>query len=299
MSTKQLANFLQVPSIGFNHEEAQVLVNFWKKKRDDGNVDFASLVRWALTAENSPKADDICCDTDDRFGKRFVAVVFGPPGSGKGTIAPKLCEHYGIPHLSTGDMLRSAVTSGSPLGLEAKACMDNGRFVSDELVAGILGEKIKTPECERGFLLDGFPRTICQAKTLDAMLGAMADQVNCVLELRVPDSSLKERICGRWTHKASGRSYHVTRAPPESLRKQPGAKASKENMLDDVTGQPLEQRDDDTEETLNRRLEAYHSETSPILEHYGPTGIVCSVEVDCMPHEMWGIVCPALPALPR
>jgi adenylate kinase family enzyme len=152
-----------------------------------------------------------------------------------------------------------------------------GGLVSDDIVVGIIREAIDQPECKNGFILDGFPRTVEQTKMLDAMLAKAGDKVNFVLALEVPDAVLTERICGRWVHKESGRSYHIKFAPPKSLGDQV---PSVTTMLDDETGQPLMQRKDDTEEALKSRLEAYHSQTVPILAHYGPAGIVTKVDAD-------------------
>jgi len=208
-------------------------------------------------------------------GKREIMILFGPPGSGKGTHAPKIVDKLGTPQLSTGDMLREAVAAGTEVGKKADAVMKSGGLVSDDIVVGIIQDRIKQPDCSPGFLLDGFPRTVEQAKMLDGMLAASGEKVRTVLALEVPDAALTERICGRWVHKASGRSYHVKNKPPKSLP--PGAKPSTANMLDDQTGEPLMQRADDTAEALAKRLKGYHEQTVPILSYYNPTGIVKKV----------------------
>jgi adenylate kinase len=197
--------------------------------------------------------------------KRTIMILFGPPGAGKGTHAPKIVARLGIPQLSTGDMLRAAVASGSPVGLEAKGVMNSGGLVSDELVVKVIRDRIQAADCNRGFILDGFPRTVGQAKQLDALLLQTGESVSFVVALEVPDEVLTERICGRWIHKASGRSYHVKFQPPVSLK---GATPSTETMLDDLTGEPLMQRADDTEDALKKRLGGYHGETVPVLEYY-------------------------------
>jgi len=199
-------------------------------------------------------------------------IAFGPPGAGKGTHAPKIEARVGIPQLSTGDMLRAAVTAKTPVGLEADKLMQEGQLVPDEVVARIVQDRIKEADCERGFLLDGFPRTVKQAQMLDTFLKEAGEKVSLVIALQVPDSVLEERICGRWTHKASGRSYHVKFKKPQSL--QEGMTPSAENMLDDETNEPLVQRKDDTAEALKSRLKTYHEETSPVLEYYGKEGVL-------------------------
>mmetsp|Transcript_2872 Transcript_2872/g.7625 ORF Transcript_2872/g.7625 Transcript_2872/m.7625 type:complete len:290 (+) Transcript_2872:34-903(+) len=224
---------------------------------------------------------------------KTVMILFGPPGAGKGSQAPKIVETLSIPQLSTGDMLRAAVAAGSEVGLKAKDVMASGGLVSDELVVSIIRERIKEADCEGGFILDGFPRTVEQAKMLDEMLAGAGDKVNLVLALEVPDEVLTERICGRWVHKASGRSYHVKFATPKSLEE--GATPSEETMLDDETGEPLMQRADDTEEALTKRLESYHAQTVPILDHYAPTGVVSKVDANVKPDEVWGSIEKLLP----
>ncbi|MCO5571030.1 hypothetical protein L7F22_024761 [Adiantum nelumboides] len=181
--------------------------------------------------------------------KRVILV--GPPGCGKGTQSPILKDEYCLCHLATGDMLRAAVAAKTPLGLKAKEAMDKGELVSDDLVVGIINEAIKKPSCQKGFILDGFPRTVAQAEKLDSMLENQGTKVDKVLNFEIADSTLEERITGRWIHPASGRSYHKSFAPP----KVPGK--------DDITGEPLIQRKDDTAEVLKSRLEAFHKQTKP------------------------------------
>lgn len=179
-------------------------------------------------------------------------ILLGPPGAGKGTQAQFIMQRYGIPQISTGDMLRAAVKAGTELGLKAKAVMDSGSLVSDDIIIGLVKERIAQPDCERGFLFDGFPRTIPQAEALTAA----AVPLDHVVEIAVDDDEIVGRISGRRVHEASGRVYHVTNNPP------------KQQGLDDVTGEPLIQRVDDTEETVRKRLQVYHDQTKPLVDYY-------------------------------
>ena len=179
-------------------------------------------------------------------------ILLGPPGAGKGTQATYIKEHFGIPQISTGDMLRAAVKAGTPLGLAARKVMDAGHLVSDEIIIGLVKERLKDADCAQGYLFDGFPRTIPQA---DAMKDAGV-RIDYVLEIDVPDDEIVQRMSGRRSHAASGRTYHVKFNPP----KKPG--------LDDVTGEPLIQRDDDREETVKKRLEVYKAQTRPLVDYY-------------------------------
>lgn len=179
-------------------------------------------------------------------------ILLGAPGAGKGTQAKFITEKYGIPQISTGDMLRAAVKAGTPLGLAAKAVMDSGGLVSDDIIIGLVQERITQPDCKNGFLFDGFPRTIPQAEALKSA----NVKLDLVLEIDVPDSSILERMTGRRTHPASGRTYHVKFNPPKVAGK------------DDATGEDLIQRDDDKEETVKKRLEVYHSQTRPLVDYY-------------------------------
>jgi len=180
-------------------------------------------------------------------------ILLGPPGAGKGTQANYIREEYGIPQISTGDMLRAAVKAGTPLGLAAKKVMDAGQLVSDDIIIGLVQDRLSEPDCRRGYLFDGFPRTIPQAEALKRA-GVPIDHV---LELEVPDDAIIARISGRRVHPASGRSYHVKFNPPKIAGK------------DDVTGEPLIQRDDDREQTVKKRLEVYRAQTRPLVEYYG------------------------------
>lgn len=179
-------------------------------------------------------------------------ILLGAPGAGKGTQASFICQKYGIPQISTGDMLRAAVKAGTPLGLQAKAVMDSGALVSDDIIIGLVKERITQADCANGFLFDGFPRTIPQA---DAMKAAGV-KLDYVLEIDVPFEAIIERMSGRRSHPASGRTYHVKFNPPKVEGK------------DDVTGEPLIQRDDDREETVKKRLEVYASQTRPLVDYY-------------------------------
>jgi len=179
-------------------------------------------------------------------------ILLGAPGAGKGTQAAFICQKYGIPQISTGDMLRAAVKAGTPLGLEAKKVMDAGSLVSDDIIIGLVKERIAQPDCAKGFLFDGFPRTIPQAEAMKTA-GVKLDYV---LEIDVPDAAIIERMSGRRVHVASGRTYHVKYNPP----KKPGK--------DDVTGEELIQRADDQEDTVRKRLEVYHSQTRPLVDYY-------------------------------
>jgi adenylate kinase len=179
-------------------------------------------------------------------------ILLGAPGAGKGTQATFITQKFGIPQISTGDMLRAAVKAGTPLGLAAKAVMDSGGLVSDDIIIGLVKERIAQPDCAKGFLFDGFPRTIPQA---DALKNANV-KLDLVLEIDVPDSAILERMTGRRTHASSGRTYHVKFNPPKVAGK------------DDVTGEDLVQRPDDAEETVKKRLEVYHSQTQPLVAYY-------------------------------
>ena len=179
-------------------------------------------------------------------------ILLGAPGAGKGTQATFICQKYGIPQISTGDMLRAAVKAGTPLGLQAKAVMDSGALVSDDIIIGLVKERIAQPDCAQGFLFDGFPRTIPQA---DAMKHAGV-KLDYVLEIDVPFDAIVERMGGRRSHAASGRTYHVKFNPPKVQGK------------DDETGEDLIQREDDKEETVKKRLEVYSAQTRPLVDYY-------------------------------
>lgn len=179
-------------------------------------------------------------------------MLLGEPGAGKGTQASLLINRYKIPQISTGDMLRAAIAKGTPLGLSAQKIMESGGLVSDDIIIGLVKERLKNSDCDRGFLFDGFPRTLVQAEALkDAGI-----HLDHVIEIAVDDEEIIERISGRRIHQPSGRVYHVVNQPP----KNPG--------VDDITGEPLIQRDDDKEETIRKRLQVYHSQTAPLVQYY-------------------------------
>lgn len=179
-------------------------------------------------------------------------ILLGGPGAGKGTQANYIKEKYQIPQISTGDMLRAAVKAGTELGMKAKEYMDSGGLVPDEVIIGLVKERIQEADCEKGFLFDGFPRTIPQA---DAMKDAGV-AIDAVVEIDVPDEEIIKRMSGRRAHLASGRTYHIIYNPP------------KEEGKDDVTGEPLVQRDDDKEEVVKKRLDVYHAQTEPLINYY-------------------------------
>ena len=180
-------------------------------------------------------------------------ILLGAPGAGKGTQAKFICEKFSIPQISTGDMLRAAVKAGSPMGVAAKKVMDSGALVSDDIIIGLVKERLTQADCANGYLFDGFPRTIPQA---EAMKDAGV-KLDYVLEIAVPDAAIVDRMSGRRVHQPSGRVYHITHNPPKVSGK------------DDVTGEDLMQRDDDREETVKTRLKVYHDQTEVLLGYYG------------------------------
>jgi adenylate kinase len=179
-------------------------------------------------------------------------ILLGPPGAGKGTQAKFISERYAIPQISTGDMLRAAVKAGTPLGLAAKAVMDSGQLVSDDIIIGLVKERLTQPDCAKGYMFDGFPRTLRQADALKESGVAL----DAVLEIDVPDSEIIERMSGRRVHLASGRTYHIKFNPPKVEGK------------DDDTGEPLVQREDDKEAVVKKRLDVYHDQTKPLVDYY-------------------------------
>jgi adenylate kinase len=179
-------------------------------------------------------------------------ILLGPPGAGKGTQAQFICEHFGIPQISTGDMLRAAIKAGTPLGQQPKKVMDAGQLVSDDVIMRLVRERLRQPDCERGYLFDGFPRTIPQAEAITRE----GLQIDHVLEIDVPDEEIIMRMSGRRVHPGSGRVYHVKFNPPKAQGR------------DDVTGEPLVQREDDREDTVRKRLEVYRAQTRPLIDYY-------------------------------
>jgi adenylate kinase len=179
-------------------------------------------------------------------------ILLGPPGAGKGTQAKFICDKFKIPQISTGDMLRAAIKAGTPLGLEAKKVIDEGRLVSDDTIVNLVKERLRQDDCRAGYLFDGFPRTIPQAEAIKSVGVAL----DIVLQIDVEDAEIVERMSGRRVHLASGRTYHLKFNPPKVAGK------------DDATGEPLVQRDDDARETVEKRLEVYHAQTQPLIDYY-------------------------------
>ena len=202
-------------------------------------------------------------------------ILFGPPGAGKGTQANFLTRDYGLVQLSTGDMLRAAIKSGSEIGKKAKAVINSGNLVSDEIVVTIVEERIAQPDCENGYLLDGFPRNRKQAEKLDEMLQRSGQHIDCVIEIQVDEEAVVRRIGGRRFHLASGRSYHVEFNPPKVANR------------DDKTGEELVQRDDDNEETVRARLKTYAEQTSPLSDHYRKHKLLKNIDGMGNPEEVY------------
>lgn len=184
-------------------------------------------------------------------------ILLGPPGAGKGTQSQRLCDAFQIPQISTGDMLRQAVANNTPLGQQAKAVMDAGKLVSDDIIIALVKERIAQSDCAKGFLLDGFPRTVVQAEAV-TQAGIHLD---AVVEIEVPDANIIERLSGRRVHPGSGRVYHIQYNPP------------KQEGTDDETGEALIQRDDDKPETIQKRLDVYHEQTEPVADYYRNTSV--------------------------
>ena len=193
-------------------------------------------------------------------------ILVGPPGSGKGTQAPKIKDELCLCHLATGDLLRNAVAKGTEIGMKAKSIMEKGELVPDKMVVDLIEGALEWPECERGVLLDGFPRTVPQAEALEVMFVSKGKKIDHVIEFQTDDDKLVDRITGRRVHPASGRSYHVSFNPPKVEGK------------DDVTGEPLIHRADDTETVLRKRLDSYHKSTAPILDYYTKKNVLTSFD---------------------
>ncbi|KAF2128792.1 adenylate kinase-like protein cytosolic [Dothidotthia symphoricarpi CBS 119687] len=203
-------------------------------------------------------------------------ILMGPPGAGKGTQAPRIKEKFCACHLATGDMLRAQVSAKTPLGREAKKIMDAGGLVSDEIMVNMIKTELENnAECKKGFILDGFPRTVTQAEKLDDMLTKTRKPLQHAVELQIDDGLLVSRITGRLVHPASGRSYHKIFNPPKT------------SMTDDVTGEPLIQRSDDNEATLTKRLSTYHAQTAPVVSYYQKTGIWKPIDASQEPGQVW------------
>lgn len=212
--------------------------------------------------------------------KRLIFI--GPPGCGKGTQAPAVKKEQCLCHLATGDMLRAAVASGSAIGKQAKAVMDAGGLVSDEIVIGIIKDAIKAPECKKGFILDGFPRTVVQAQKLDEMLAESKVKLDAAVTFEIPDAVLVERVEGRWIHPASGRSYHTKFAPPKVAGK------------DDITGEALIHREDDNPQVLQKRLTQFHQQTTPVIEYYKSKGIFAGINANVAMNTVFSSVMAAI-----
>ncbi|MCR9134373.1 MAG: adenylate kinase [Alphaproteobacteria bacterium] len=206
-------------------------------------------------------------------------ILLGPPGAGKGTQAHRLVERHGIPQLSTGDMLRAAVAAGTPVGQRAKAVMDAGKLVSDDIVNAIVSERLDQPDCSRGFILDGYPRTLMQADTTETMLADKGMELSCVIEIKVNDDVLVDRIAGRYTCANCGMGYH-----DENL------KPAKDGICDHCGSTEFKRRADDNADTVRTRLQAYYKETSPLLGYYYAKGLLKGVdgmgEIDAVTEEI-------------
>lgn len=208
--------------------------------------------------------------------QQLRTILMGPPGAGKGTQAPRINKEFCVCHLATGDMLREQVQKKTSLGLEAKKIMDAGGLVSDDIMVGMIKDQLETNKaCKNGFVLDGFPRTVPQAKKLDEMLEHRKEKLDSVVQLLIEDQLLISRITGRLVHPGSGRTYHREFNPP------------KKPMTDDVTGEPLIQRSDDNVETLRKRLATFHQQTGPVAEYYKTKGLWHGIDAAQSPSVVW------------
>ena len=207
--------------------------------------------------------------------KNIHIILLGPPGSGKGTQAQKLIREFGFVQLSTGDMLRAAISKGTEIGMQAKSIIDKGELVSDEIVIGIVRDRIFSTECECGYMLDGFPRTLAQAEKLDQILSDRNQKIDVVFRLCVPDDMAIRRIAGRRFHITSGRSYNIEFNPP------------KIEGRDDITGEKLVQREDDKEEIVQSRLNTYHELTEPLVRYYQKQGIIKAIDGAGSPENIY------------
>ena len=207
--------------------------------------------------------------------KHIHIILLGPPGCGKGTQAQKLISEFGFVQLSTGDMLRAAISKGTEIGMQAKSIIDKGELVSDEIAIGIVKDRICSTECEHGYLLDGFPRTLAQAEKLDQILSDRNQKIDVVIRLCVPDEMAIRRIAGRRFHITSGRSYNIEFNPPKIEGK------------DDITGEKLVQREDDKEEIVQSRLNTYHELTEPLVRYYQKQGILRAIDGTGSPENIY------------
>ncbi|XP_049851546.1 adenylate kinase-like [Schistocerca gregaria] len=222
--------------------------------------------------------------SDDKKDSSGIHVVLlGPPGSGKGTQSPMLVKEHNICHLSSGDILRSAATAQTPLGQEVNKIINEGKLVPDDLIVELIKENLKRPECKNGFVLDGFPRTVDQAKQLDSMLSQNNKKLDRALHFQINDDLLFERSAGRLLHPASGRIYHRTFSPP------------RQSMLDDITGEPLVRRTDDKEDVMKKRIRSYHEQTSPVLKYYKDRNILSTIDASLSKESVWEQIKEILP----
>ena len=218
--------------------------------------------------------------------KHIHIILLGPPGCGKGTQAQKLISEFGFVQLSTGDMLRAAISKGTEIGMQAKSIIDKGELVSDELVIGIVRDRIFSTECECGYMLDGFPRTLAQAEKLDQILSDRNQKIDVVFRLCVPDDMAIRRIAGRRFHITSGRSYNIEFNPP------------KIEGRDDITGEKLVQREDDKEEIVQSRLNTYHELTEPLVRYYQKQGIIKTIDGAGSPENIYAEIKQTLNEVP-
>ena len=218
--------------------------------------------------------------------KNIHIILLGPPGCGKGTQAQKLIREFGFVQLSTGDMLRAAISKGTEIGMQAKSIIDKGELVSDEIVIGIVRDRIFSTECECGYMLDGFPRTLAQAEKLDQILSDRNQKIDVVFRLCVPDDMAIRRIAGRRFHITSGRSYNIEFNPPKIEGK------------DDITGEKLVQREDDKEEIVQSRLNTYHELTEPLVRYYQKQGIIKTIDGAGSPENIYAEIKQTLNEVP-
>ena len=210
-------------------------------------------------------------------------LLLGPPGAGKGTQAKFISERYNIPQIATGDMLRQAIEAKSALGLAVKNAMNAGKLIADDIMIALVQERLSRADCQQGFILDGFPRTLPQATMLDQMLAKSGSSLTKVIHFNLADETVVKRVTGRRIHPGSGRSYHTVFNPP------------KNTGVDDQTGEPLIQRKDDNENTIKTRLQSYHNKTSPLIEYYRKQGVLATVQADQSIEQVYRDVMAVLP----